>query len=103
MANSGENTNASQFLITTREDCDALDEKHTIFGEISEGLVGGGGGGGAEEVCKVHQTGYPGFVEKHPTSRFSFQKFDCAKKDIYAVLFHNLMTGFFLNLMKRFC
>jgi peptidyl-prolyl cis-trans isomerase-like 4 len=38
MANTGENLNASQFLITSREDCDALDEKHTVFGQVSEGL-----------------------------------------------------------------
>eukprot|EP00227_Mantoniella_beaufortii_P002979 CAMPEP_0197607550 /NCGR_PEP_ID=MMETSP1326-20131121/47330_1 /TAXON_ID=1155430 /ORGANISM="Genus nov. species nov., Strain RCC2288" /LENGTH=342 /DNA_ID=CAMNT_0043175625 /DNA_START=312 /DNA_END=1337 /DNA_ORIENTATION=- len=39
MANSGgADMNASQFLITTNEDCDALDEKHTVFGQVSEGL-----------------------------------------------------------------
>jgi peptidyl-prolyl cis-trans isomerase-like 4 len=27
-----------QFYITTREDIDYLDEKHTIFGEVAEGL-----------------------------------------------------------------
>ena len=34
----GPDRNASQFLITAREDCDALDGKHTIFGRVSEGL-----------------------------------------------------------------
>eukprot|EP00850_Spirogloea_muscicola_P015838 SM000125S26043 [mRNA] locus=s125:148:4853:+ [translate_table: standard] len=39
MANAGsENTNASQFYITTRADLDDLDDKHTIFGEVAEGL-----------------------------------------------------------------
>jgi len=38
MAPAGANKNASQFLITTRADCDALDGKRTIFGEVSEGL-----------------------------------------------------------------
>ena len=34
----GENMNASQFYITTGEDLDSLDGKHTIFGEVAEGL-----------------------------------------------------------------
>ena len=38
MASAGENLNASQFLITAREDCDALDERNTVFGQVSEGL-----------------------------------------------------------------
>lgn len=39
MANSGPNTNASQFYITTRgDDLEYLDGKHTIFGEIAEGM-----------------------------------------------------------------
>lgn len=39
MANSGPNTNASQFYITTRgEDLAYLDGKHTIFGEVAEGM-----------------------------------------------------------------
>jgi peptidyl-prolyl cis-trans isomerase-like 4 len=33
----GENLNASQFYITTGENLDSLDEKHTLFGEIAEG------------------------------------------------------------------
>lgn len=39
MANTGPNTNRSQFYITTRgEDMDYLDGKHTLFGEVVEGL-----------------------------------------------------------------
>ncbi|KAH9288095.1 hypothetical protein KI387_032212 [Taxus chinensis] len=38
MASGGENLNASQFYITLREDLDYLDGKHTVFGEISEGV-----------------------------------------------------------------
>ncbi|KAJ0098767.1 hypothetical protein Patl1_20377 [Pistacia atlantica] len=38
MASAGENLNASQFYITLRDDLDYLDEKHTVFGEIAEGL-----------------------------------------------------------------
>eukprot|EP01025_Chloroclados_australasicus_P018939 TRINITY_DN2011_c0_g4_i2.p2 TRINITY_DN2011_c0_g4~~TRINITY_DN2011_c0_g4_i2.p2 ORF type:complete len:375 (-),score=55.40 TRINITY_DN2011_c0_g4_i2:327-1451(-) len=38
MASPGENMNASQFYITTGENLDSLDEKHTIFGEVGEGL-----------------------------------------------------------------
>lgn len=38
MASKGENSNGSQFYITTGEELDSLDEKHTIFGEVAEGL-----------------------------------------------------------------
>ncbi|KAL0019443.1 hypothetical protein WJX79_010976 [Trebouxia sp. C0005] len=38
MASGGKETNASQFYITTGLELDSLDGKHTIFGEVSEGL-----------------------------------------------------------------
>ncbi|XP_042496089.1 peptidyl-prolyl cis-trans isomerase CYP59 isoform X2 [Macadamia integrifolia] len=38
MASAGENLNASQFYFTLRGDLDYLDGKHTVFGEIAEGL-----------------------------------------------------------------
>ncbi|KAL8135451.1 peptidyl-prolyl cis-trans isomerase CYP59-like [Apium graveolens] len=38
MASGGQNLNASQFYMTLRDDLDYLDEKHTIFGEVAEGL-----------------------------------------------------------------
>jgi len=38
MAGTGENSNASQFYITTGEDLVSLDEKRTIFGEVAEGM-----------------------------------------------------------------
>lgn len=31
----GENLNASQFYVTTGADLDSLDDKHTVFGEVS--------------------------------------------------------------------
>ena len=34
-AGAGENMNASQFYITLAADLDSLDEKHTVFGEVS--------------------------------------------------------------------
>jgi peptidyl-prolyl cis-trans isomerase-like 4 len=38
MANIGPNLNASQFFITTGENLTSLDDKHTIFGEVAEGI-----------------------------------------------------------------
>ncbi|DBA04429.1 TPA: hypothetical protein N0F65_010025 [Lagenidium giganteum] len=39
MANTGPNSNASQFYITMRgDDLEYLDKKHTIFGEVAEGM-----------------------------------------------------------------
>jgi peptidyl-prolyl cis-trans isomerase-like 4 len=38
MANRGSDQNASQFFITTGENLESLDGKHTIFGQVEEGL-----------------------------------------------------------------
>lgn len=38
MAGAGKDMNGSQFYVTMGEDLHSLDEKHTIFGEVAEGL-----------------------------------------------------------------
>ncbi len=69
MANSGEDTNGSQFFIVTAEKTEWLDGKHTAFGEVTEGL---------ENVMKI-QSVETGENDK-PTTPITINKITISEK-----------------------
>jgi len=56
MANSGPNTNGSQFFIITQQDQPHLNGKHTVFGQVVEGIEIVQGMQQGDEILKVNVT-----------------------------------------------